>query len=123
MRLFVAGAALVALTGCGFSPLGGPDQGEVDDAAAQTCAEVRAGIAAFNDRDYTGTVEHFVKAKPFARRYADLSDEKVADDLLEAVEYYAALPPRRYREAFAESRQFLKYQQITLGQCEVGAST
>ncbi|MGH3458949.1 hypothetical protein [Aeromicrobium sp.] len=122
MRPLVACAALVVLAGCGFPSIGGADQDEIDDAAAQTCAEVRSGIAAFNERKYTATIDHFVKAKPFAKRYAELSDEKKADDLLEAVEYYANLPADEYREAFASSRQFQKYKEITLGQCETGTS-
>ena len=122
MRPFVARAALVALAGCGLSPAG-PDQDSIDDAAAETCSEVRSGIDAFNHKDYTGTVAHFVKARPLAKRYAELSDDKEADDLLEAVEYYAHLPAKEYPRAFANSRRFFEYKKITLGQCETGAST
>ena len=122
MRLFVACAALVALAGCGLNP-SGPDQDTIDDAAAEACAEVRSGIDAFNKKNYTGTVDHFKKARPLAKRYADLSDEKRADDLLEAVEYYAYLAAADYPDAFANSRRFLEYKKITLGQCESGTST
>ena len=115
MRLFVSCAAIV-LAGCGA------DQEAIDDAAAQTCAEVRSGIAAFNDRDYTGTVEHFVKAKPYAKRYAELSDDERADELLKAVDYYASLPAKDYRKALASSSRFQRYKKITLGQCETGTS-
>ncbi|MGI9085287.1 MAG: hypothetical protein ACR2FE_08325 [Aeromicrobium sp.] len=123
MRLFVAGAALGVLAGCGLGPFGGVDQKDIDDAASQTCAEVRSGIAAFNERDYDGTIDHFVRARTFAEKYADLSDEKQADELLEAVEYYATLPADEYREAFTTSRRFLEYKRITLGQCQTGTTT
>ena len=122
MRPWVAGAALVALAGCGLGP-SGPDQDTIDDAAADTCSEVRSGIDAFNQKDYAGTVDHFMKAQPLAERYAELSDDKKADNLLEAVDYYAELPAKEYPRAFANSRRFLEYKKITLGQCEAGTST
>jgi hypothetical protein len=121
MRPLVACATLAALAGCGLGP--GPDQDAIDDAAAATCSEVRSGIDAFNDKDYTGTVDHFVKARAPAKRYAELSDDEKADELLEAVEYYAHLPAEEYPTAFANSRRFLEYKKITLGQCETGTST
>ena len=122
MRLFAAGAALVVLAGCGLGS-SEPDQDTIDDAAAETCAEVRSGIDAFNEKNYTRTVDHFMKARPLAKRYAELSDDKKADDLLEAVDYYAHLPAEDYPRAFANSRRFLEYKRITLGQCETGTST
>jgi hypothetical protein len=122
MRPFVAFAALITVAGCGLGS-SEPDQDTIDDAAAETCAEVRSGIDAFNEKNYTGTVDHFRKARPLARRYAELSDDKKADDLLEAVEYYAYLPAEEYPRAFANSRRFLEYKKITLGQCETGTST
>ncbi len=122
MRPFVACAALVVLAGCGLGS-SGPDQDTIDDAAAETCAEVRSGIDAFNEKNYSGTVDHFMKARPLAKRYAELSDDKKADDLLEAVDYYAHLPAEEYPRAFANSRRFLEYKKITLGQCESGTST
>ena len=122
MRLFAAGAALVVLAGCGLGS-SGPDQDTIDDAASETCAEVRSGIDAFNEKNYTRTVDHFMKARPLAKRYAELSDDKKADDLLEAVDYYAHLPAEDYPRAFANSRRFLEYKKITLGQCETGTST
>jgi hypothetical protein len=120
MRPFVACLALALLAGCEFLGIGGPDQDAVDAAISLTCAEVRSGIAAFNEKDYQRTVDHFTQARPFAQRYAELSDEKEADDLFEAVKYYAHLPAEEYRDAFANSRRFLEYKQITLEQCESG---
>ena len=122
MRPFAACAALIVLAGCGLGPFG-PAQDSIDDAAAETCFEVRSGIDAFNEKNYTGTVDHFIKARPLAKRYAELSDDKKADDLLEAVEYYADLPAKEYPRAFANSRRFLEFKRITLGQCESGTST
>lgn len=122
MRPFLACVAGVVLAGCSLSS-SEPDQDTIDDAAAETCAEVRSGIDAFNEKDYSGTVDHFNTAKPLAKRYAELSDDKKADDLLEAVEYYARLPAEEYPRAFASSRRFLEYKKITLGQCESGTST
>src|SRR5687767_14135759 len=122
MRPFVACATLVMLAGCGLGSAG-PDQDAIDDAAAETCAEVRSGIDAFNEKNYSGTVDHFMKARPLAKRYAELSDDKKADDLLEAVEYYAHLPAEEYPRAFTNSRRFLEYKKITLGQCKAGTST
>ncbi len=122
MRPFGACAALMVLAGCGLGP-SGPDQDTIDDAAAETCAEVRSGIDAFNEKNYSGTVDHFMKARPLAKRYAELSDDRKADDLLEAVEYYAHLPAEEYPRAFTNSRRFLEYKKTTLGQCKAGTST
>ena len=122
MREYVPGIALAMVTGCGFAGIGGPDQDAIDAAESLTCAEVRSGIDAFNEKDYDATVDHFEKATVFAKRYAELSEEKKADDLLEAVEYYATLPAEDYRDAFANSPRFLRYKSVTLGQCDSGTS-
>jgi hypothetical protein len=122
MRPVVACLALAMLAGCEFLGIGGPDQDAIDGVASQACAEVRSGIAAFNEKDFDGTVDHFVRARPFARKYAELSDEKRADELLEPVEYHAHLPAEDYRDAFVNSPRFLEYKRITLTQCEAGTS-
>ncbi|EFQ84123.1 hypothetical protein HMPREF0063_10839 [Aeromicrobium marinum DSM 15272] len=106
----------VALTACSTgtdAPAEDPDR-----AGDTTCQLVRAGIDAFNTGDVDGTIELFREALEPARDYADLSDDPVADDLLEAVQYYADLPADEYVEAFRTSEEFRRYQAITLGQCE-----
>ena len=123
MRSFVAIPGLVAVAGCEVLGLGGPGPDVIETAASLTCAEVRSGIDAFNDKDYDSTVDHFRQARPFAKRYAELSDEKKADDLLEAIEYYAHLPAEDYADAFRNSRRFLEYKKITLDQCQTGTET
>ena len=86
-----------------------------DPSGSPACAEVRDGIDAFNAGDLVGTVDHFEEAVPLAKDQLDGSQE--ADDLLEAVEWYAALPPEDYPGASRSSAEFAKYQVITLGQC------
>ncbi|RYC14806.1 hypothetical protein [Nocardioides zhouii] len=133
MRSFVvatATAVVVALTGgCSSGGSGdSTDPPETDDQSSaatpdtdvpvvdsEACEEVRTGIAAFNDGDYAGTVEHFVAAVPLAEDQDDGS--ALAGDLVEAVRYYAELDAERYPEAARSSRQFAKYKAITLGQC------
>ncbi|WP_309647266.1 hypothetical protein [Nocardioides sp.] len=80
------------------------------------CAEVRAGIAAFNEGDYDETVARFVAAVPLAEEQVDGS--KQADDLLEAIRWYAELPAEDYPEAAISSQDFATYKAITLGQCD-----
>ena len=82
---------------------------------SEACAEVRTGIAAFNDGDFDATVEHFEAAVPLAEAQDDGSAK--AADLVEAVRYYAELAADRYPEAARSSPQFAKYKAITLGQC------
>ena len=89
------------------------DAGNVADSEA--CDEVRAGIDAFNQGDFEGTVEHFEAAVPLAEARDDGS--QAAGDLVDAVHYYADLAPEDYSEAAASSPDFLKYKNITLGQC------
>ena len=90
-----------------------------EDAAAvvdsPACTEVRAGIDAFNQGDFEGTVEHFEDALPLAEEQDDGSEP--AGDLVDAVRYYADLAPADYPEAARSSQEFLKYKNITLGQC------
>lgn len=103
------------------SPAPGPE--EPDDASpgavpARTpaCAEVRAGIAAFNEGDFDETVARFVDAVPLAQAQLDGSER--AAQLLEAVRWYAALPPEDYAEAAVSSQEFQVYKAITLTQCD-----
>ncbi|MDQ3484152.1 MAG: hypothetical protein M3445_01860 [Actinomycetota bacterium] len=84
------------------------------------CPEIRAGIDDFNAGDYESTVERFEAALPLAQAEDDEEDSAATADLLEAVEYYAVLPPEDYLEAAASSPEFAKYKAITLGQCDSG---
>lgn len=90
------------------------------EAVQQTCVEVRAGIDEFNRQDYVATVEHFEKAKVPAKVYAKVNTEPEADALLDAVEYYANLPPSEYPEAARSSENFARNKTITLNQCASG---
>lgn len=94
------------------SPPSGPAK---NPARTPACAEVRAGIDAFNAGDFDLTVEHFEKAVPLAQDQLDGS--AAADDLLEAVTWYAQLPPDDYLDASTGSPDFARYKAITLGQC------
>ncbi len=93
-----------------------PDPG-AGSSGSPACAEVRDGIRAFNAGDYPETVAHFRAALPIARAEADTDPSSRADDLLEAVQYYADLAPEDYPEAARSSAEFAKYKAITLGQC------
>lgn len=132
MRTFLvaaATAAIVALAGgCSSTGGGSADPPETDDQPgvatpdkdvlvvdSAACEEVRTGIAAFNDGDYDGTIEHFEAALPLAEDQDDGS--AMARDLVEAVRYYAELDAQRYPEAARSSAEFAKYKAITLGQC------
>jgi hypothetical protein len=96
-------------------PSTGTSETDVPVVDSEACAEVRTGIAAFNDGDFAGTVEHFVAAVPLAEEQDDGSAE--AGQLVEAVRYYAALDAEAYAEASRTSPEFAKYKAITLGQC------
>lgn len=125
MRISVAAlplvAGLLAASGCSVSmPDDGPPRSASADIApvrTPACAEVRAGIAAFNAGDYPGTIAHFRLALPLARTQAAKDDSRAAADLVEAVNYYAELAPEDYPESSVKSPEFEKYKQITLGQC------
>lgn len=117
-------AAMVLLTACaggdGESEADAPPTISAEDAVQMTCQEVRAGIDDFNRRDYSGTVEHFVKARTSAKVYAKVNQEPEADALLDAVEYYANLAPENYPEAARSSESFARNKAITLSQCASG---
>lgn len=85
---------------------------------AKTCVEVRAGIDAFNDHDFTSTQTHFKKAEVFAKLYYKKAQGAGSSTLLQAVDYYAHLPPKTYPEAARSSADFARFKAITLGQCE-----
>lgn len=115
MRSIAAAAAVLALTAACTG--GGGDDGTAQRAFDQTCGLVRSGVAAFNENDYPETIERFRAALDPARRLAAATDDPRADDLLEAVEYYAGLPADKYRKAFESSPDFKRHQATTLGQC------
>ena len=97
------------------APSATPSEDAATVVDSPACAEVRAGIDAFNEGDFEGTVEHFEDALPLAEAQDDGS--AAAGQLVDAVRYYAELRPGRYLEAARSSRQFAKYKTITLGQC------
>ena len=100
-----------------------PEAAQPDASGTPACTQVRAGIDAFNAGDFAGTVGHFVRALPLARAQAGARPSKAADDLLEAVTYYAELAPDDYPQSAASSSEFAKYKAITLGQCVVATGT
>lgn len=85
-----------------------------------TCDEVVAGIEAFNRGDFEETVARFERAVPLAQAEDDAAGTRVTADLLEAVQYYAALPPGDYLAASVGSPDFARYKAITLGLCGSG---
>lgn len=115
MRLLVTLLAVLALTS---ACTGGDAQDEgAQGAFDRTCSLVRSGVAAFNEGDYDTTVERFRAAEDPARELSEATDDERADELLEAVEYYADLPAEDYQEAFETSPEFKRHQATTLGQC------
>lgn len=88
--------------------------------AGTACEEVVAGIEAFNRGELDETVASFERAVPLAEAEDDEAGTQRSADLLEAVRYYAALPAEDYPEASLTSRDFARYQAITLGQCGSG---
>lgn len=127
VRLVVLSAVLSAATaGCAVSLPGSGDDEPGSGAASPTeparteaCAEVRAGIDAFNEGDFTETVARFEAALPLAEEHAEQEDSERADLLLEAVRWYAELPPEDYPRASRSSEDFARYKAITLAQCVV----
>ena len=117
MKSLAVATLLLALAACGSDAEPEPTAAELQ---LQTCSDVRAGIKLFNANDYAGTIKKFVDAEVTAVAFADKSDTKAADDLLEAVAYYANLAPDDYPEAARSSKDFAKYKAITLGQCTEG---
>lgn len=139
MRLLLASGLLVGLSACSSgsesadaepekassssaptpdsAPTSAPGSPQPDASRTGACAEVRAGIDAFNADDYRATVAHFRLALPLARAQERADSSQAAADLVEAVRYYARLAPEDYPESARSSEDFLKYKTITLGQC------
>lgn len=117
MRTLLAAAALLAAGACASEAGSDGKDLSAAEAVQQTCAEVLAGIDEFNRQDYSGTVEHFEKARPIARAYVEASSEPEARALLEAVTYYADLPPESYPQAARTSEHFARHKAVTLSQC------
>ena len=117
MRIVVFAALVATLSACGVLGDSDPEPVSASAAKSQTCAEVKAGVDSFNDGDYSGTVTHFKKAIEPATLFAKTTKASDADDLLNAVRYYAGLQPREYPEAARTSSDFAKYKAITLGLC------
>lgn len=112
--------AVAFLAACGSS---GSDSDDVATLSprtlgAKTCVEVRAGIDAFNNHDFQGTQAHFKRAEVFAKLYYKKAQGAGSSTLLQAVDYYAHLPPKAYPEAARSSADFARFKAITLGQCE-----
>lgn len=106
------------------SPDGSPERAPSDGTSAgAACDEVAAGIAAFNAGDLDETVASFERALPLAEAEDVELDSQASADLLEAVRFYAALPPRDYPAAAVSSPDFARYKAITLGQCLAGRPT
>ncbi len=99
-----------------------PELTQPDASGTPACAEVRAGIDAFNSQEFTNTVAHFKLAVPLAKAQALKDPSAAADDLVEAVIYYAELAPEDYPESAVSSLEFAKYKAITLGQCASAGS-
>jgi hypothetical protein len=91
------------------------EPGTPEVAAGEGCAEVRAGIDAFNVGDYDETVERFEAAVPLVE--ADADGTEASNQLVEAVRWYAELPAEDYLESSLTSSEFERYKAITLGQC------
>ena len=107
------------MAGCGSSG----DPKPKDDATSSsspredTCIEVRAGVASYNAQDLESVQPHFVRAEVFAKKYAKQSSAKEADDLLEAVKFFADVAPNDYNKNATSLKLFEKYKAITLGDC------
>ncbi len=128
MRLILALVLVVALSACSpgtdDSPQAAPTSAAssapptpLDANGSGVCAEVRAGINAFNAGDFTRTVKHFGLALPLARAQALADPTPASRRLVEAVAYYADLAPEDYPQSARSSLAFARYKAITLGQC------
>ena len=111
---------LTVLAGCGSTNTSNSKDAVAKSATsmAAVCVEVRAGIASYNSGDLESVQPRFVKAEVAAKKYAKASSSSRADDLLEAVKFFAAVPPASYSEDARARKLFQKYKAITLGYCE-----
>ncbi len=114
------GAVLAACGVAAACSLVSGETGAPPDPGEAACAEVRAGVDAFNAGDFEEAVARFRAAVPPAEERAERTPSARADLLLEAVEWYAALPPEDYPRASRRSEQFARYRAVTLAQCVVG---
>lgn len=124
-KLIVAVALLAVLAGCGSSgdpkpKAAAPAPTSSSSSREDTCIEVRAGVASYNAHDLASVEPHFVRAEVFAKKYAKETPGKAAADLLEAVQFFATVPPAGYSKNAASLKLFEKYKAITLGDCVTG---
>jgi hypothetical protein len=133
MRLILALVLLLGVSACVLGrepsarPTGQPSAGrnapdlvvprQPDASGTGACAEVRAGINEFNRGRYERTIAHFRVALRLAKQQFRTDPTGGAEDLVEAVTYYAELPAKDYPDSARSSTQFAKYKAITLGQC------
>ena len=120
VAMLSAGCTAASEPSSGASPSTGTSESEMPVVDSEACEEVRTGIDAFNVGDYDETVARFEAALPLAEEQDDGSP--AAEDLVEAVRYYAELDAEAYLEASRSSPEFAKYKAITLGQCVVPGS-
>lgn len=125
LALIAAGAATAGCTSSlSDEARAVPAQEDRADApfASPTCEAVRAGIAAYNAGDLPRSLQAFSDAVPLARtraqRMSGRDGSMEAQDLLEAVEYYAGLSTEQLGEAFPASPETRRYQDVTLSQCQ-----
>ncbi len=97
------------------------DEAPPDLSDTEACAEVRAGIDAFNLGDLDETVARFEAAIPLAEQLVADDHAPSAELLLEAIRYYATLPPSGYGAA-SPSPEFQRYKTVTLTQCDYGSA-
>lgn len=119
-RAMVAVASVAVLTGCGSPGPSAPKDARPSSSSPRedACSEVRAGIAAYNAKDFGEVQPHFVRARVFAKTYAQKNPRPEADDLLVAIEFFAKVAPTAYAKTADSLRLFKKYKVITLGACE-----
>lgn len=135
MRIILAAVLLFLLSGCSSDQRSGSAEPRKDTSPSASAAPhcrprsrspragpVRAGINAFNAGDFSITVDQFRKALPLARAQAQDNPSKAAEDLVEAITYYAELAPEDYPQSAVSSPEFLRYKAITLGQCVGGVA-